>query len=247
MIDAYFGAIWVSTLVNIGVACGLWFLLGKEKACHDHCEKLPTLKESFDVLKLAVIWIISIILFCTYTLHVGMTFFTPYLTSSFGLSDDASGSLTLIRSYVFMSFIPITGLITDRLFKSTLKWFLVVCPVVALILFAVILLGADRDFSSIEIGLSMLVAFFVCSIYASMFSILSECQIPIAVAGTAIGLVSIFSYTPDTIMLPLFGYFADTNQYHFIFLSLIIMALLSGLLSLILLAMKRKNQVKSHG
>jgi len=61
--------------------------------------------------------------------------------------------------------------------------------------------------------------------------------------GLAISLVSIFAYTPDMFIQPLFGYFADKNQYQFIFVGLILAAILAGISCLILLKMNEKKSI----
>ena len=42
------------------------------------------------------------------------------------------------------------------------------------------------------------------------FSILNDGDIPIALSGTAIGIVSIIGYSPDIFATPLYGYLLDT-------------------------------------
>ncbi|WP_392551991.1 MFS transporter [Orbus wheelerorum] len=239
--NSYFGAIWVSAIANVGVAIALYYLLRDIKTDTENDSRLPSIRESLSVLKMPSIWIISITLFCTYTLYMGMSFFTPYLTKTFHMSDETSGTLSLVRSYVFMSLTPITGIIADRFFKSTLKWFLLVCPIIIISLLLVMAIGENSHFHVTIMVLTLLIGFFVCTVYASMFSILSECKIPLAVAGTAIGFASIFAYTPDMIMQPLFGYFVDTNQYYLIFLILIIMAILSAISCIALLYLNKKQ------
>ena len=44
------------------------------------------------------------------------------------------------------------------------------------------------------------------------FSILRDGGIPLALSGTAIGVVSIIGYTPDIFATPLYGYFLDTYE-----------------------------------
>jgi len=240
---AYTYGMLTSAMVNMVIAIILFYLLRNMKENSNGTNKIPTIKDSLTVLKLPIIWIITLALFCTYTLYVGMSFFTPYLTDAFHMSNETSGTLSLVRSYVFMSLTPLTGLIADRLLKSTLKWFILVCPILIIILLAIFVIGENVDVVILVSVLTMFVAFFICTIYSSMFSILSECKIPIAVAGTAISLVSIFAYTPDMFIQPLFGYFADKNQYQFIFVGLILAAILAGISCLILLKMNEKKSI----
>ncbi|WP_392551989.1 MFS transporter [Orbus wheelerorum] len=241
--SAYTYGMITSALVNIIIALVLFYLLRDMKESASGASKMPTVKDSLTVLKLPIIWVITLALFCTYTLYVGMSFFTPYLTDAFHMSNETSGTLSLVRSYVFMSLTPLTGLIADRLLKSTLKWFMLVCPILIIVLLGVIVVGENVNVVMLVSSLTMLIAFFICTIYSSMFSILSECKIPIAVAGTAISLVSIFAYTPDMFIQPLFGYFADKNQYQFIFCGLILASLLAGISCFILLKMNKRKAI----
>ena len=227
--DAFFWSVLTVALLTAIVPFILLYLLRDYRESAEAGEKneLPTLKDSIAVIRTPSIWFIAAILFCTYSLYVGLTFFTPYLTYAFHVSDETSGTLTIIRSFVFMSLTPLTGLFADKVAKSTLKWFMIACPLVALSLAGVLYLGSAEGMRVPVIILTMVAAFFVCSLYASMFSIVSECRIPMSIAGTAIGLVSIFSYTPDIVMQPLFGHFVDVNKYGSIFLTLVVMALIS--------------------
>lgn len=239
--SGFFWSVMVSAIANAAVAFLLLYLLRDIKEIIDgKSGKLPTLQDSYSVMKMPVIWLIAIVMFCTYSLYVGVTFFTPYLTSAFGISDEISGTLSLVRSYIFMSLTPLTGIIADRWMKSTLKWFTIAGPVAIICLIAVIAIGENSNMIVPIMILTMVAAFFVCTLYASMFSIMSECKIPLSIAGTAIGLVSIFSYTPDIIIQPLFGYFVDNNQYLLIFISLAAMGALSLVSCLLLL--RRKTQ-----
>ena len=242
-LDAFFwSVISVAAMTTIVPFILLWFLRDFREHAEDGEKKsLPTLKDSIAVLKMPKIWLVSIVLFSTYTLYLGMTFFTPYLSQAFGISDQTSGMLTTIRSFVFMSLTPLTGIFADKIAKSTLKWFLIATPLVIVPLLAINWIGNAEGMGTIVIILTMVAAFFVCSLYASMFSIVSEVQVPISIAGTAIGLVSIFSYTPDIVMQPLFGHFVDQNNYGGIFLTLAAMAALAAATCALLLVMNRKT------
>lgn len=237
--NAYSLSILTLAIANIFIAFIFYYVFRDFKYNTISNETKNTVNQYLSLLKNPNIWLISLVFFCTYSLHIGMTFFNPYLTTNFGLSNETSGALTLIRTYIFMSLTPISGFISDRFFKSTLKWFLAVCPI---ILISLILLNFKIDNSLILISISMLTSFFVCTIYASMFSILSECKVPINIAGTAIGLVSVFAYAPDIIVQPLFGHFADLNKYNLILLFLIIMTVIIIVFSFITLHLTKKEK-----
>ena len=49
------------------------------------------------------------------------------------------------------------------------------------------------------------------TIRALYFSIMQEGKIPIALTGTAVGVISVIGYMPDIFATPLFGYFLDKH------------------------------------
>ena len=86
--------------------------------------------------------------------------------------------------------------------------------------FVIMLIGAILFASGIIVaGLNSLfilsliiVAVGTYIIRALYFSILRDGGIPLAVSGTAIGIVSIIGYTPDIFATPLYGYLLDTYK-----------------------------------
>lgn len=193
------------------------------------------LREIWSLIRCPEILLAAAILFATYALYIGISFLTPYFTVRFGLSDEASGGLTILRSFVFLAFAPLVGSIADRTFKSTLRLFSLSAPICAVSFFALAILDRTDAISLVEaIAISLPVAFLICGLYASMFSILPECRIPLSQAGMAIGFVSMISYTPDVLLQPLFGRFADSTDFSSIFLMLGGFATLCALFSMIL-------------
>lgn len=193
------------------------------------------LREIWSLVRCPEIQLAAIILFATYALYIGISFLTPYFTVRFGFSDEAAGGLTILRSFVFLAFAPLVGSVADRIFKSTLRLFSLTAPICAAGFFAIAILDRTGTVSQTEaIAISLPVAFLICGLYASMFSILPECRIPLSKAGMAIGFVSMISYTPDILLQPLFGRFADCSDFSAIFLMLGGFSALCAVLSKIL-------------
>ena len=68
---------------------------------------------------------------------------------------------------------------------------------------------------------------------ALYFSILRLGNIPLALTGTAVGLISLVGYTPDIFAGPLYGYFLDTypgiKGHQIVFMMLSLFSLTGGL------------------
>lgn len=201
-------------------------------------------EEILSVLRLPSLWQIAVIFFCTYSLYIGISFFTPYLSFSLGLSDRVSGWLTIIRSFVFLALTPLLGMAADRLFRSTLRLFIWSGPVLAASFLGLYILDVTGGGSaSVIIGLTMLAAFLACGLYASMFSIVAECRYSVAMTGMVVGFVSMASYTPDIVLQPLFGRFVDDARYALIVLILAVLSALAGFFAHRL----RRRLVKTQG
>jgi hypothetical protein len=51
----------------------------------------------------------------------------------------------------------------------------------------------------------------VYSIRTLYFAVLQEGKIPLAITGTAVGLISVIGYTPDIFIGPIMGYLLDSS------------------------------------
>ncbi|MBL4703130.1 MAG: hypothetical protein JKY54_01325 [Flavobacteriales bacterium] len=107
--------------------------------------------------------------------------------------------------------------------------------------FGLIIIGAATLASGI-VRENMLVLYFISTICTALgiyaarvlyFSLLEEGRIPMALTGTAVGLISLIGFTPDIFMGPLTGYFLDNfegiNGHRFVFGIMALFALI-GLL-----------------
>ena len=163
------------------------------------------------VLTNPAVWLISIVFFCIYGVYSCTSYFTPYLTNVIGFSETTAGYLQIIRSYVVMLIAaPIGGLLVDKVFRSTLKWFSAGAFVLGISILLVILTGTGANGWLIAI-LTLIPGLFSMCLYGVMFSAMHEINIPVKAAGTAIGIASIIGYLPDMFLQTFFGQILDTN------------------------------------
>ncbi|MFT9214524.1 MFS transporter [Liquorilactobacillus ghanensis] len=198
------------------------------------------------ILRSPVVWLISIIFFMTYSLFSGVSYLTPYLADVANISNQMSSFLGIIRNYVFLLLAPLSGLIADRVFHSTLKWFVIGYIVLAFSLLALVFL------KNLPIGmvifLSLIPGMLALSLYGIQFSIIAESKLPLKLMGLITGFVSLVGYLPDLILPTLYGKILDTNSvvegYKKVFLFLTIFALVASLFSWVIYKVNRKKQVE---
>lgn len=214
------------------------------------------------VLKNGTVWIAAICMMLIYMMFTLTTYFTPYMTVVCGLTNEMSGALTIFRTYFIMIFAAIfSGLIADKIFHSTLKWFKLANILLAIstILFIVFGFSQIRDIfgipnSIVVIALiSIIPGIFSTMIYAIQWAVLSELKLPAKVAGTAAGLASMFVFSPDIWFNTSLGAILDSTAesgqtelgYLIIFLILIFVSILISILCSILI--RRNNKFKKEG
>ena len=128
------------------------------------------------------------------------------MTAVCGMSDEISGALTIFRTYFIMIFAAIfSGMIADKIFHSTLKWYRVaaICMAASTAIFILVgfsdaraVFGIPNNIVLIAV-ISILPGIFSTMIYAVQWAILSEINLPAKVAGTATGLASMIVFSPD--------------------------------------------------
>ena len=161
------------------------------------------------VLKNPAVWLVSVMFFCIYGVYSCSSYFTPYLTDIVGLSTTVAGACSILRTYVVMLVAaPLGGVLADKIFKSTLNWFRFGAAILAVSILLVILVGSNAPAMLIAV-LTLIPGLFSMCLYGVMFSTMHEINIPIKVAGTAIGIASIVGYLPDMFLSTFFGTILD--------------------------------------
>lgn len=193
-------------------------------------EKLKALKvndfkisQVADLLKSPTLWVYAVIIFSAYSIYSSTSYFTPYLTDVVGISPEDSGVLSIIRSYLFYILAPLSGLFADKVFKSTSKWFITLFSILTVLFIGVMFIPGTAS-SGLVSFYTLLPGAVGLALYGIVFSIATETRIPVAVMGTAVGIVSIIGYSPDFFMATMFGtwldkYGADGYNYIFTFLA----------------------------
>lgn len=195
----------VATLVGFIL---VWFFVKDFKDVKtDESEKFK-MGDVLSLLKNPSVWVFSLIVFTGYAIYSSASYFTPYMTDVIGVSPTQSGYLSIIRQFIFYVLAPVSGMVADKIFKSTSKWFMILYIILAALYIGVMLIpeNAGKGFVSFY---SLLPGLFGLALYGIVFSIANEAKIPVAVMGTAVGIASIVGYAPDFFMPAMFGRWID--------------------------------------
>lgn len=189
--------------VNLLLAAAAWLILpdtvggdmsGTEAGGH--------LKDVAAVLKMPVVWLISMVVLAAYSAAWGTYYFAPYATEVYGLSVVAGGVVGVAKMWLKPFAAVSAGFFADRIGVSTtvLGFF-----IVNMACFAVLsILPAGPAFLAVMLINAALISVAVFALRGVYFALLEEGGVAPAVTGTAVGVVSALGFTPDVFM-PLVG------------------------------------------
>jgi nitrate/nitrite transporter NarK len=168
-----------------------------------------TLAGIVEVLKLPMVWLMSIIIMSAYCGYWGAAYFTPYATEVFELGSVLGGAVGNAKLWIAALAAIVAGVIADKIgpAKAVVGSFVLMTS--GFLVFA-LLPGTPGllPFLLINVAIISSAVYALRGIY---FALLEQGDIPMAVTGTATGTISIIGYTPDTFMPTLAGITLDAN------------------------------------
>lgn len=191
-------------------------------------EKSVDLKEYGKVLKMPEVWAIGLIGFAAYTASTGVTYLQPYLADVFGLSAATSSVFAIIAKNCALVAAPIITWIAIKAkipVTKVLGYSLILASVCFIIY---ILMPTQTLILALCIVFYMVSALCIMSTWALQFVPVSEVEIPMVVTGSAIGVISMFSFVSDIFYSAVCGHFIDTyglGGYKWIFVMTVVVLL----------------------
>lgn len=195
--------IFYSTVVII-LGISIFFLMKDEKM-ERRGEKF-NFGQVVTVLKMPAVWILSLILCCTYTMNIAFYYFTPYATSSFGIAATSAAMVTMLAQYIRPFASAGGGIVGDKIGRAPTM------------LMGFILMAIGTFIIALMSGMTTPIFVIVCAViylgmyfnFGLVFSMMDEGGIPTNVAGTAIGVVCTLGYLPEIFVPIAAGRFLDT-------------------------------------
>lgn len=199
-------------------------------------EKL-TVKQVMNLLKMPVIWLVVLLVFCSYTFNMSVYYFTPYASNIIGTSAVVAAIITVLQQYVRPFAATGGGFLADKTGRGQVMGcgFIMMGVGTAIMLLAGKTEGQSQIFLIVTACVVIYTGMF--SNFGLYFSFLTEGGVPVKVSGLAIGIVSTFGYLPEVIVPPLAGKILDVfhgeKGYYIYFGFMIAVATVGFILSLL--------------
>ena len=202
----------------------VWIFLSDNDQEQDHSSKnhnsLINIKQ---VLKNESIWLLMIIIMCAYVGYKVTDIYSLYASEVMLFDQIESAKVGSIQLYLRPIVCIVIGLLADK----TKNTFWIIFGFSIMLFGALIFsLGYISSGMNYIFFLSLLVlAVGTYSVRALYFAVLKQANVPLALTGTAVGLISVVGYSPDIFAGPVMGYLLDTysgilgHQYIYVILT----------------------------
>jgi len=186
----------------------IWLLLPKRNAIEQADTPNWSLRGTWQVASMPVVWLQAFIIICAYVGFKATDDFSLYAKEVLQLNEVEAARVGTYSLWMRPLAAIAAGFLADRFGAGKMT----------VVSFALLTAGSAALASDI-LTASMVVPYIATMVCASLgifalrglyFAIMEEGQVPLAYTGSAVGLVSVIGYTPDIFMGPLMGYLLDS-------------------------------------
>lgn len=227
------GVVIFYSAVCIVMGIGLYFVLDEKKLQTGSDDAEDESKFSFaivkQVLKMPVVWLLSLVVCCSYTMPILFYYFTPYATANLGMTAAAGAMVTMLAQYVRPVACVVGGVAADKIGRANVMY----GTMGIMLASTLVLIFAKSMSNAVFIGICACIYFGMYGAYSLVFSMFDECGIPKYMSGTAIGLICTIGYMPEFFCPLLAGKVLDTYGnagYHILFIFLAVMMVIGLIL-----------------
>ena len=160
------------------------------------------------VLRRPTIWLQALVIICAYVAYKGTDFYGQFASDVYGMNDVEAAWVSTISAWARPVACIAAGLLADRFLSSK-----VVSGCFALLVAVFLYMGLAPInpnlvwILTLEIIIACIAVYGLRGVYFALFE---EAALPLALTGTAAGVVSIIGYTPDIFVGPIAGWLIDT-------------------------------------
>ena len=227
--SAFANIIWLFTALVLIVAFFVWWLIPDSKSLYQ-----TQGKSRFEfalvqkVIEKPTIWLQATIVLCAYVGYKCTDDFSLYSYDAFGYSDIEAARVGTISYWVRPFAAILAGLAADRFRSSKI---VIYGFLIMLVGSGIIGSGAIKSGAWAILALTIItISIGIYALRAIYFALFHDAQIPFAMTGTAVGVVSVVGYTPDIFMGPIMGFLTDNypgaQGHQYLFLLLVVFALI---------------------
>jgi MFS family permease len=211
------------SLVTMALGVIAWFViedLSREESGAT-VNLAPGWHEVLAVLKMPVIWLIIIVVMTAYCAYWSSYAINPYATDVILTTTAVAGAISVARMWLKPVSGFMAGFVADRFGVSSTTTVLFAMLVVSFLGLAA--LSGNLPRFNLMLGFMAIAAIAIFALRGIYFALLEEGNVPLAVTGTAGGVVSAVAFTPDVFMPLLSGALRDNfpgaEGYRYLFLS----------------------------
>lgn len=204
-----------------------------------------SLKSYIAVFRMPAIWVISLLIFTTYSMQIAFEYTTTYLTQIIGMSVVSAGIVATFRDNICgIAGSPTAGILADRLHSpSRIARILIAIEIVLSVAF--LLMPSTRSFMIPIILFIIIFSVIHYGVRGTYYSSMAETGVPIELTATATSVVAVFGYTPDIFMHLWCGKIMDSYpadvSFKIIFLLIVLFTVLSFVVICVLRLLHRKG------
>lgn len=203
-------------------------------------------KSVVSALKHPVVWINGFIVMGIYVMNTASTYLSPYMSEVIGVPMTVAVGIQITATYILSVVLtPVGGAIIDKSGKTP-PLLIVTCAGVIACMASVIFAGTS---AAIGLIIAILIAFYVVLNLqrTCMYTPIPEGGVPLAITGTATGIVSTIGYSSDIWLYTLCGSWLDEygeSGYSRIWGLMMVGMLVSAVFGLLFARYKKKNKEK---
>ena len=232
------------SVVNIGLGVAAWFLIEDSSSADSSSTKKVGGQDVLAVLKMPVVWLISVVILCAYSAYWGSFFFTPYASDVFLMSVTMAGVLSVGRMWLKPIAALAAGFLGDKFGISKTVAASMAITAVSFALFA--LTPATPAVLPLVILNVAISASFIFALRGIYFALLEEGGIPLKLTGTAAGVASAIGFIPDIYMPVVGGFLLDgypgVMGYRLLFGFVAILAVIGFIAAVMIVRLQKPKQ-----
>ena len=199
------------------------------------------------VIKLKVVWLQATVLVCAYSSYKAFDQYALFAVRGHGIDEIDAAQIVTAGAWTRPIAALALGLLGDRFGISRMALVCFVLLIISHSLFA--FTGQALGSLSMILLNTLVTGVAIFGLRGLYFGLLEEGQIPLAVTGTAVGLVSVIGYTPDVYVAAIAGYLIDQNPgllgFQHLFVLLLVFSIVGALAALAFTRQARPPSVTS--
>lgn len=224
------------TVLYFVIGVLIWIICPNDM--EDEKDHHQTWADYMAVFKRPAIWMVSLLIFTTYSMQVAFEYTTAYMTQVLKIAAVTVGVIATLRDNICgIIGSPAAGAWADKL-RSPTKVALRLIVTELLLCIVLFFSPATPKLAVFVMGFILVFSIVLYGIRGVYYSTMSETGIPVSLTATATAVVAVFGYTPDMFMslwcgriLDVYGY---EDGFQKIFAIMILFAFLAMLVCLIM-------------